>query len=174
MAKPGVKAKAVNAKEGGSLPAVLGFAVTALPMAGLLVALWTAPLPAPMRVADPAAAQDGKAVPESGVIYVDLPDPLTVAISANKPRVQITLAVAIKGNLLKLAAMEEDVLAKAQRITAEMLGEAQVLVGEGADSAVLHRDLPERLRRVINGAIGTEDWPEPVAEVLITSMAMQG
>ncbi|MEY4985059.1 MAG: hypothetical protein RIR62_3325, partial [Pseudomonadota bacterium] len=38
----------------------------------------------------------------------------------------------------------------------------------------MHRELPERLRKIINGAIGTEDWPEPVVEVLITSLAIQG
>lgn len=172
MAKSKGKGTAI-AEEGGSLPAVMGFAVMALPMAGVLVALWTAPMPTLLQK-EAATEQVGDAPPEAGVIYVDLPEPLTVATAPNQPRVQITLAVAIEGDLLKLAGMEETVMAKSQRITAEMLAEAQQMMADGADSDRLHRELPERLRRVINGAIGTEDWPEPVAEVLVTSLALQG
>lgn len=173
MAKGKVKTAGAAPKEGGSLPAVFGFSSMALPMAGLLVALWTAPLPQPFKMTEGEEAHGDEKV-EIAVHYVDLPEPLTVATAPGQPRVQITLAVAIKGNLLKLAGMEEEVLAKAQRITADMLGEAQKLMDVGADSDALHRELPERLRKIINGAIGTEDWPEPVVEVLITSLAMQG
>lgn len=174
MAKSGVKAKVAAERGGGSLPALIGFAAAVLPMAALLFALWMAPLPEPLYRDVPQAAEAAEAGPETGVIYVDLPEPLMVATAANQPRVQIALAVALKGDLLKLAALGDEVLAKSQPLSAEMLSVAQQMVAEGADSDMLHRDLPERLRAVINGAIGTEDWPEPVAEVLFTSLALQG
>jgi hypothetical protein len=176
MAKSGEKSKAVERKERVILPMVAGFATMALPMTGLVAALWAAPRPAPLRVAEEAVVEEEtvEEKAEAGVIYVDLPEPLTVATVQNQARMQVSLAVLIKGSLLELAGMDGVITQKSKRIMAEMLIEAEQMVAEGADSDRLHRDLPERLRRVINGAIGTEDWPEPVAEVLITSMALQG
>lgn len=168
------KTEAGMDRDGTSLPAALGFAVVTLPMLGMLVGLWTAPMPAPLHLTEAEPAPEEAGTEEAGVVYIDLPDPLTVATSADSPRAQITLALAIRGDLGKIAQMQGDVLAMAQRISAQMLNEAQQMVSEGADSATLHRDLPERLRAVINDAIGTEEWPEPVSEVLITSIAMQG
>lgn len=176
MAKSGEKTKAVERKDSVLLPMVAGFATMTLPMAGLVAALWAAPRPAPLRVAHETVVEEETAEEkaESGVIYVDLPEPLTVATVQNQARMQVSLAVLIRGNLLELAGMDDAITQKSKRIMAEMLIEAEEMVAEGADSDRLHRDLPERLRQVINGAIGTEDLPEPVAEVLITSMALQG
>ena len=120
---------------------------------------------------DPEAPVGAEA--ELAVNYVDLPEPLMMATAPGQPRAQIMVALAIKGNPAELAGMEEKVLSKVQRISAEMLDETEELITAGADSDALHHELPERLRKIVNAVIGTEDWPEPVVEVLITSLAMQ-
>lgn len=155
----------------GRLPATLGFLCVAGPMLGAVVALWLQPLPAPLHSREDVASHGEAAAP---LQYFDLPDPLSVAVAEGEPRMQMTLAIAVRGELEKLLPLRDSVLAKTDLLKAAMLLEAQTLVAEGADSEALHRELPAHLRDVINAEIGTEDMPAPVEEVLITSLTMQG
>lgn len=167
---PGETANAAS-PTGGRLPATLGFLLVAGPILAAIVAVWLQPLPAPLHSGD-ATASHGE--DEAPLQYFDLPDPLSVAVAEGQPRLQLTLAIAVRGELEKLLPLRDSVLAKTDLLKAAMLLEAQTLVAEGADSEALHKDLPARLRDVINTEIGTEDMPTPVEEVLITSMTMQG
>lgn len=155
----------------GRLPAVLGFGLLAGPMLGAVIALWVQPMPAPLQPTEHADMHGEEAAP---VQYFDLPDPLSVALAEGEPRLQLTLAIAVRGELEKLLPLRDTVMAKTDMLKAAMLLEAQRMVAEGADSEALHRDLPARLRGVINGEIGTSEMPAPVEEVLITSLTMQG
>lgn len=158
--------------KGGRWPAVLGFVLMTAPMLGLTGALWVQPMPAPLYTPKPGRVE-AQGTEEVPLQYIDLPDPLSVATAPGEPRMQVTLAVAIRAELEKLLPMKDVVTAKSQRISALMLGVAQDMVAAGADSDTLHRDLPAALRGVINRELGTEDWPEPVEEVLITSLMVQ-
>mgnify|MGYP000016294249 CR=1 FL=1 len=86
----------------------------------------------------------------------------------------VALREGVQGSFIAPPAPEGGDAVNMDAELAAVEGEAQKLMDVGADSDALHRELPERLRKIINGAIGTEDWPEPVVEVLITSLAMQG
>lgn len=167
--KATAKAKAAGQGDGQSrLAAVLGFGLAALPAAAAVAVLLTRDPPPPLHV---EAAEDTAA--PLPVHYIDLPDPLSVAVTPKGPRVQLTLTVAVRGELASLLPLKDTIAAKGNLVLAAMLNEAQELVRDRADSERLHRELPERLRRVINGELGSESWPEPVEEVLITSVFVQ-
>lgn len=180
MAGKGRKAKVAEAKAAvpagaeagreGWLP-VAGFGLVVLPVAASVIGLLSMQPPAPLvAVPEVVAAPEESPLP---LHYVDLPDPLTVAVAPDKPRAEMSLALVVRGELEDLVPLKDRVMVKADVVYAAMLQQAQDLVVEGAEGAALHSELPLRLRDAINRTIGTPDWPEPVVEVLITSLVMQ-
>ncbi len=152
----------------GQTPAILGFAFPA----GLALALATVLLvsyPPRVEVAAEEAVVEQEALTH---LYIALEEPLYVSLGTG-PRMKLDLAVSVSGTsaqLLELNAVVDDQLS---RVRAAILSEAQEMVMEGADSVMVHAALPERARDTINGMLGSEDFPEPVAEVLILGLALQ-
>ncbi|MBD1203344.1 MAG: hypothetical protein H9533_04320 [Rhodobacteraceae bacterium] len=153
----------------GQTPAILGFAFPA----GLALALAAVLLVSyPPRVE--VAAEEAVVEQPAGLmhLYIALQEPLYVSLGTG-PRMKLDLAVSVSGTsaqLLELNAVVDDQLS---RVRAAILSEAQEMVMEGADSVMVHAALPERARDTINGMLGSEDFPEPVAEVLILGLALQ-
>lgn len=170
------KAKAAEAVGAGAegrgtaMAAVLGFVAMGGIFPALVVALWLQPLP----VLIPDAPVEATAVEEEKgqLVYVPLQNPVSVALGSGA-RLQAYLAIAVRGEPLELAALNQRVETLLQPIEAAMLVEAQGMMAEGADGGRLHAEMPERMRAVMNHAIGTADWPEPVEEVLVTSLVVQ-
>ena len=147
-----------------------GFGVLVLPMATMAALLLVQSLPVPPVPEDaPSAAPAAAALP---LHYVDLPDPLTVAVAPDKPHVEMSLALVVRGWPEDLVPLKDRVMVKADVVYAAMLQQAQDLVTEGVEGVQLLGALPDRLRGAINLRIGTPDWPEPVEEVLITSLVV--
>jgi hypothetical protein len=96
-----------------------------------------------------------------------------VSLGPQAALVEANLAFGLRGEVLALAELQKTVDAQMARINAVLLAETQAMVLEGMDSVALHKVLPERLRGVINGMLGTEDWPEPVEEVMLIELVMQ-
>lgn len=106
-------------------------------------------------------------------VYVPLTDLLTVALERGGPRMEAGLAFAVRGSTEELLGLNTRVQTQIGVIEAAVVRTAQEVLAEGADSLRLHAELPGRLRAAVNEVIGTEDWPEPVDEVLITSLVVQ-
>lgn len=151
---------------------MLGFGLIVVPfLIGAGVLLLQA-APPPLHVPEMTATTEDHTEPLPR-IYLEMPEPLSVAVTPQGPRVQIVLAVALRGALAQLAPLKDEVTAKGDVLLAALLREAQEMVRAGADSDALHRDLPARLRKVLNDALGTEALAEPVEEVLITTIFIQ-
>lgn len=166
------KTPAVPAASRGGVAMMMGFLCMGGIVPALVVALWLQPAPAPLvpdSTAGPAEAEET----EEELVYVPLDNPVSVALGSQGRRLQAYLAVAVRGKPMDLLALNATVEAKRQPLEAALLVETQAMMAEGADGTELHSALPERLRRVINAGIGTEAWPEPVEEVLITSLVLQ-
>ncbi|MBA4351974.1 MAG: hypothetical protein C0427_12105 [Rhodobacter sp.] len=159
-------------EEVSTWPAIAGFSVVSGTMiVALAVLLQRAPPPMPWAEADAeVAAEETEVLPR---VYVPLTHMLTIALRENGPRMEAGLALAVRGSaedLLKLNSMVE---ARIGPIEAEVVRAAQEVVASSAESNALHAELPERLRAVINQQIGSDDWPAPVEEVLITSLEVR-
>ncbi len=153
-------------------PAIAGFSVVSGTMiVALAVLLQRAPAPLPWAEAETeVVAEDQEVLPR---VYVPLTHTLTIALQENGPRMEAGLALAVRGSaedLLKLNSMVE---ARIGPIEAEVVRAAQDVVAESTESRSLHAVLPERLREVINREIGSDVWPTPVEEVLITSLEVR-
>lgn len=153
------------------LPAVAGFALMGglLPLGLMAVVLQPAP-PLPWAVEEVAPVVEA---PEVKRIYIEIETPFSVSLGPQAALVEANLAFGLRGEVLALAELQKTVDAQMARINAVLLAETQAMVLEGMDSAALHKVLPERLRGVINGMLGTEDWPEPVEEVMLIELVMQ-
>jgi hypothetical protein len=160
----------------GPWPAIAGFSVVSGTMILCLgVLLFRAPPPLPWAEAEAdleaeEVSDNREAFPR---IYVPLTDTLTISLRENGPRMEAGLALAVRGSaedLLKLNSMVE---ARIGPIEAEVVRTAQEVVADSADSKSLHEVLPERLRAAINREIGSDVWPAPVEEVLITSLEVR-
>jgi len=159
-------------EEVSTWPAIAGFSVVSGTMiVALAVLLQRAPPPMPWAEAGAeVAAEETEVLPR---VYVPLTHMLTIALRENGPRMEAGLALAVRGSaedLLKLNSMVE---ARIGPIEAEVVRAAQEVVASSAESNALHAELPERLRAVINQQIGSDDWPAPVEEVLITSLEVR-
>jgi hypothetical protein len=156
-------------------PAIAGFSVVSGTMVVCLgVLLFRAPPPLPW------AETEGEAEAEVALedhdaqkrIYLPLNNSLTVALEQAGPQVVAKLALAVRGSAENLLTLDSLVEARLGTIEAGVVRAAQEVVASGADTQLLHAELPERLRMVINGEIGTDSWPDPVEEVLITSLTV--
>lgn len=87
---------------------------------------------------------------------------------------KLELAVTVAGTGEQLLELNAAVTEQKSRVTAAILAEAQGLILDGAKSGEVLTDLPRRARMAINGILGRDEFPEPVTEVLILSLAMQG
>lgn len=148
---------------GGGMIAGLGMTLTREPPA----LPWAEPEMAEMAV-DPAV--DLRAKGER--LYVPLTKFLDAGLGRGQPRMEASLSVAVRGSSEELLALNTLVGGNISQIEAAMMAEALEVMGTTPDSASIHRDLPGRLREAINRTVGTEEWPEPVEEVLITSLSI--
>lgn len=154
-------------------PAIAGFSVVSGTMILCLGALLVRP-PPPMPWAEAEAeaeeAPDNReALPR---VYVPLTDTLTIALRETGPRMEAGLALAVRGSTEDLLKLNSLVEARIGPIEAEVVRAAQEVVASSGDSQSLHAELPGRLRAVINDQIGSDVWPDPVEEVLITSLTV--
>lgn len=153
------------------MPALAGF----LLMGGLLpvgiVTVYILPSqPLPWASEETPVPEEAPALAR---IYVEMPDPLMVSLGDSAGTMHVNLAAVVEGPPLDLLELEKKVEAQAAALNAAMLAEAQLIVSDGAKTVDVHAILPERVRTVINGIIGTESWPEPVQEVIVTALMMQ-
>lgn len=154
----------------GQMPAILGFAFPAglaLALAAVLLVTY------PPRVEVPVEETGTEQRAGLTHLYITLQEPLFVSLGTG-PRMKLDLAVSVSGTsaqLLELNAVVDDQMT---RVRAAILSEAQAMVMAGADSVAVHASLPEQARATINGMLGSEDFPEPVTEVLILGLAVQG
>lgn len=158
---------------GSPWPAIAGFGVvggTMIIALGVLLGRAPPPMPWAEDVVEVEAADDRADLPR---IYVPLTDTLTVALSQSGPRMEAELALAVRGSTDDLLSLNSMVQARIAPIEAGVVRAAQELVSKNADSRTLHVELPIRLRETINHEIGTEDWPHPVEEVLITALSLR-
>lgn len=153
------------------LPVVAGFVLVGglLPV-GIVAVFMQPPQPLPWTT---EATEAPAEAPELQRVYVELEDPLMVSLGPDAGTMQARLAVVVEGVPLDLLELQAKVEAQTATLNAAMLAEAQTLVTSGAKSLDMHAALPERLRSVINGIIGTESWPEPVEEVMLIELVMQ-
>lgn len=161
------------AEEEDSLwPAIAGFSVVCGTMiVALAVLLQRAPPPRPWAAAEAEVVEtDQEVMPR---VYVPLTHLLTIALQENGPRMEAGLALAVRGSTEDLLKLNSLVEARIGPIEAEVVRAAQDVVAESTESGALHRVLPERLRAVINQQIGSDEWPAPVEEVLITSLEVR-
>jgi hypothetical protein len=131
-----------------------------------------APPPMPWAEADAEAETVSGDAGELTRIYVPLTETLIIALRENGPRMEAGLALAVRGTAEDLLSLNSRVEARIGPIEAEVVRAAQEVVAASTDSQTLHTELPGRLRAVINREIGTEAWPSPVEEVLITSLSV--
>jgi hypothetical protein len=155
-------------------PAIAGFSVVSGTMILCLgVLLFRSPPPLPWAEAEAEVEEvpDDRAAFQR--VYVPLTDTLTIALRENGPRMEAGLALAVRGSLEDLLKLNSMVEARIGPIEAEVVRTAQEVVADSADSKSLHEVLPERLRAAINREIGSDVWPAPVEEVLITSLEVR-
>jgi hypothetical protein len=137
---------------------------------GVLLMRAPPPMPWAKDMVDVEVADDRADLPR---IYVPLTDTLTIALSHGGPRMEAELALAVRGSTDDLLSLNSMVQARIAPIEAGVVRAAQELVAKSADSLTLHAELPVRLRETINREIGTDEWPDPVEEVLITALAVR-
>lgn len=150
-------------------PVVLGFGLVGGSMIfGLGDLLLRDPPALPWAEAEAVAPQ-----PEDRgeLYYVPLTRMLLVSLGRGKPTMEADLTVAVRGSTEELLALNSRIGTDIARIEAEMVQEAQVVVAGTRDAQEIHEELPGRLKAAINRVIGTETWPEPVEEVLITALS---
>ena len=154
-------------------PAVLGFGLVGGSMIfGLGDLLMRAPPALPWVEA--GAEAGAETLPEAArgeLYYVPLTRMLLVSLGRGKPTMEADLTVAVRGSTEELLALNSRIGTDIARIEAEMVQEAQVVVAGTRDAQEIHEQLPGRLKAAINRVIGTETWPEPVEEVLITALS---
>ena len=152
------------------LPAVLGLAV----FAGAHVML---PPQAPLRVftpsmaePEPAAEDVARARDRSPRHYLRLQQNIASTIPAldGIVQVQIALAVSPQDEAAMLAALQE----RPETLFTPMQEVLRQQAEQSPDLASLHASLPPALRAAANLRLGTPDRPEPVIEVLITSLLL--
>ena len=154
-------------------PVVAGFAlVGGTTVAGLATLLLRDAPTLPWRDAAEAAPPPEE-TPRGPRLYVPLTDVLTISLQKGGPRMEAGLAFAVQGSTEELLGLTTRVQAQIGLIEAAVVRTAQDVVAEGADSQRMHAELPGRLRAAVNDLIGSEDWPEPVDEVLITSLILR-
>ena len=159
---------------GGVLPVMVGFLLVGGAMIGGLGMMLLQPIPAPewaeveAPVVDPAAELRAR----GERLYVPLSKFLDASLGRGQPRMEASLSVAVRGSSKELLALNTLVGGNIAQIEAAMMVEVLEVFGRTQDSAELHRELPPRLRDAINRTVGTEEWPEPVEEVLLTALAI--
>ncbi len=165
----------MSADRAESWPLVAGFGLVSGPAILGLGLVLMQPLPElPWSDPDAAAVVVEEDIPEPGPrVYVPLTDVLTISLAKGGPRMEAGLAFAVRGSSQELLGLTTRVQAQIGPIEAVVVQVAQEVVAMGADSATIHAELPKRLRVAVNDLIGTEDWPAPVDEVLITSLAVR-
>lgn len=122
------------------------------------------------------APADAKAAPqdaETMLVYVQIKEPLAVAVAEQPVRVVVTLAVALRAPVMDLVTLKAEVETKRPALLAAMLAVAQVEVAKTAVPAELLKTLPGPLRDAVNRALGTDALPEPVEDVLIVGLVTQ-
>lgn len=155
----------------GMWPFHLGFGlVGGFGLAGVGALLMQAPPALPWAEGEAAPVEVVEPGPR---VYVPLTDVLTISLAKGGPRMEAGLAFAVRGSSQELLGLTTRVQAQIGPIEAEVVRAAQEVVAGGADSLRVHAELPGRLRDVVNALIGSEDWPEPVDEVLITSLVVR-
>lgn len=103
-------------------------------------------------------------------LYVPLTKFLDAGLGRGKPRMEASLSVAVRGSSEELLALNTRVGGNISQIEAAMMVEALDVMSKTPEIGAIHRDLPGRLRDAINRVIGTEEWPEPVEEVMLTAV----
>jgi flagellar basal body-associated protein FliL len=165
---------APTALRGPLLPALLGFALTAGAFgAGLAATLRPEAAVLPSDSPPPPAAT---AEPAPLSLYLPLADPVTLDLRGDRTAL-LTLTLSVEGPPDLLPALQGRVEARLDDIRSRILTEAQAVaeaVARGGDmAAALRRNLPPRLRDLLNAAVGTGDLPEPVREVLLTELVLR-
>lgn len=153
------------------LPALLGFALIALPFAAGMAATLSRGTP-PLVAEDPAAAgtEDGTAAPMK--VYLPLPEPLVLNLRGERSAV-LSLTLAVEGPAGILVGLKATVEARMDDLMARILAEAQAVAERDDAPTALRHNLPARLRDTLNAAVGTEPLPEPVREVLVTEFMLR-
>lgn len=153
----------------GQTPAILGFAFPA----GLALVLAMTLLATPPRNATIAEDEAAQAIRPPGTthLYVTLDAPIFVNMGVGT-RMRLDIAVSVEGTTAQLLALNGMVDGAQARVAAAISIEAQELALNGADSAVVHAELPARARDALNAMLGDEAFPAPVTEVLIIGLAV--
>ena len=153
------------------LPALLGFALIALPFAAGMAATLSRETPA-LLADNPAADGTEEATVAPMKVYLPLPEQLVLNLRGDRSAV-LSLTLAVEGPAAILAGLKGTVEARMDDLMARILAEAQA-VAEGEEGATaLRHDLPARLRDILNAAVGNEALPEPVREVLVTEFMLR-
>jgi hypothetical protein len=154
-------------------PFAAGFALVGGSMVAGLVSVLLRDAPALPWSHAAEAAPVPEEPPRGPRVYVPLTDVLTISLRKGGPRMEAGLAFAVRGSTEELLGLTTRVQAQIGPIEAAVVQAAQDVVAEGAESLRVHAELPGRIRAAVNDLIGSEDWPEPVDEVLITSLVMR-
>jgi hypothetical protein len=173
--RPGQEGKMAEDR-GGILLVMAGFLLVGGGMiTGLGMVLTREPTPLPWaepeaEVAAVDSEEEQRARGER--LYVPLTKFLDAGLGRGQPRMEASLTVAVRGTSKELIALNTLVGTNISQIEAAMMAEALEVMGATPDSASIHKELPGRLRDAINRTVGTEEWPAPVEEVLITSLSI--
>lgn len=126
------------------------------------------------RHADPELVPPAETAPaiEPVKIYLPFGDQLFLPAADGKVAVA-GLTLAIEGPPEVLLALQAEVEARLPDLRAQVLDTAQATAETLPQGASLRDTLPERIRAVLNAAVGTEPLPAPVTEVLLTEYMEQ-
>lgn len=124
--------------------------------------------PAPVQTAPPESSPDNPAI----TVYIPFGETQALPVPDGRI-VAADLTLVIEGQPAELLSMQADIDARMPALRAQVLAAAQAVAETLPAGANLRDRLPDRIRSMMNSAVGTETLPAPVREVLVTKFMKQ-
>lgn len=157
-------------------PKILSLFAAIIPSGAFMAALVNViPQTAP-EWAVPPAAEPAAPLPDRS--YVELDEPLLLGIYEGRIQISVNLAFAARLTGLQLLDLSARVTEKQDAIMSELTSAALDLaegVTDSKDLGVrLRAELPPVLLQLVNTGLATAEMPEPVEEVMILDLTVNG
>lgn len=157
-------------------PRLFGLLGAILPLAGFVIALaMTLVQPVPDWARPPA---EEAAPPPVDPTYLEMDRPLRFGVMGGRIQISMSLGFAARVAGLDLLDLGTRVQQRQDAILARLTDAAIEAAARERDSrdlaSRLRAALPGPMRQIVNEALATETLPEPVEEVLILDLSIQG